>query len=169
MYSNNTRKELNATNWKLFMGLQQTAIVAQGLSHAQRRYILRQSINANILTWLIKQVQLNETHETIIDPQSTNISTNADNCTNLLFPNNPTPIQTNPNLLRPTIWQPLYNPNEWIYTDGSLKKGQSRLGAAVIHSPTSTTTYIDASNQDEAHIIIRAELTAIHVAFNTYK
>ncbi len=45
----------------------------------------------------------------------------------------------------------------------------TRIGAAVIHSPANTTTYIDASGQDETHTIMRAEIVAIQVALNTYK
>ena len=60
-------------------------------------------------------------------------------------------------------------PNEWIYTDGSLKKGQPRIGAAVKHSHTNTTTYIGASGQDETYTIVRAELVAIQVALSIYK
>jgi hypothetical protein len=51
----------------------------------------------------------------------------------------------------------------------SLKKDQLRIGAAIIHSPTNTTTYIDASGQDETYTIMRAELATIQVALNTYK
>jgi hypothetical protein len=50
-----------------------------------------------------------------------------------------------------------------------LKKDQPRIGVAVIQSPTNTITYIDASGQDETHTIMRAELAAIQVAFNTSK
>jgi hypothetical protein len=70
---------------------------------------------------------------------------------------------------QPISWQPLHNSNEWIYTDGSLKKGQPRIGAAVIHSPITTTAYIDASGQGETRTIMRAELAAIQVALNTCK
>jgi ribonuclease HI len=70
---------------------------------------------------------------------------------------------------QPIPWQPLHTPNKWIYTDDSIKKGQPRIRAAVIHCPTNTTTYIDASGQDETHTITRAELVAIQVALNTCK
>ncbi len=43
------------------------------------------------------------------------------------------------------------------------------LGAAVIHSLTNTTIYIDASGQKETHTIMRAELAAIFVALDIYK
>jgi len=72
-------------------------------------------------------------------------------------------------LPQPIPWQSLHNLKQEIYTDGSLKKGQPRIGAAVIHSPANTTTYIDAPGQDETHTIMRAELVAIQVALNTYK
>ena len=76
------------------------------------------------------------------------------------------PITTPP---QPIPWQPIHNPEIWTYTDGSHKEGKPRLGASVIHSPTNTTTYIDASGQEETHTIMRAELAAIHVALDKYK
>jgi len=83
--------------------------------------------------------------------------------------NNLITTQTNPFPPHPIPSQPLHNPKEWIYIDGSLEKGQLRTGAALIHSPTNTTTYIDASGQDETNTIMRAELATIQVALNTYK
>jgi ribonuclease HI len=74
------------------------------------------------------------------------------------------PFAPNPTPPYPTIWRPFHSPTEWIYTDGSLKTGKSRLGASVIHSLTSTTAYIDTSGQDETHTNMRAELVAIYVA-----
>ncbi len=53
--------------------------------------------------------------------------------------------------------------------DGSHKEGKPKLGASVIHTPSHTTTYIDASGQDETHTIMRAELAVIHVALDIYK
>ena len=59
-----------------------------------------------------------------------------------------------------------FDPENWIYTDGYLIEGGSRLGAAVIHIPTSTTIHIDASGHEETHTIMRAELVAIYVALD---
>ena len=43
------------------------------------------------------------------------------------------------------------------------------MWVSVIHSPTVTATYIDASGQDETHTITRAGLVAIiHVALDKY-
>ena len=64
---------------------------------------------------------------------------------------------------------PKNNPEEWTFTDGSHKDGNPRQGASIIHSPTNTTTYIDASGEEETHTIMRAELGAIHVALDKYK
>jgi hypothetical protein len=69
----------------------------------------------------------------------------------------------------PTIWKPLHKPSEWIYTDGSLKAEKAGLSASVIHSPTSTTAYIDASGLEETHTITRAELVAIYIALDKWK
>jgi ribonuclease HI len=51
-----------------------------------------------------------------------------------------------------------------VYTDGSDITGQPRLGAVVVHVPTSTTIYIDAWYTNETHTIMRAELVAIYMA-----
>ena len=122
------------------------------------------------MAWLIKQIQIgNTTHETPNEPLPTNIATSTDRHHKPPPTNNPIIPQTTPPPPQPIPWQPLHKPNDWIYTDGSLKKGQPRIGAAVIHSPTNTTTYIDASGQDETHTIMRAELVAIQVALSIYK
>ena len=49
-----------------------------------------------------------------------------------------------------------------------LRHGLSRLGAAVVHIPTSTTIYIDAARTKETRTILRAELVAIHTALTTF-
>ena len=48
-------------------------------------------------------------------------------------------------------------------------KGKPRLGASVINLKTQTTTYIDASGNEETHTIMRAELVAIYVALDMHK
>jgi ribonuclease HI len=53
---------------------------------------------------------------------------------------------------------------EFTYTDGSRQEGNPVLGAAVVHAPTDTVTYIDASGYEENNTINRAELVAIHQA-----
>ncbi len=45
----------------------------------------------------------------------------------------------------PYPWAPKFLPEQWVYTDGSDITGHPRLGAAVVHIPTSTTIYIDAA------------------------
>ena len=77
-------------------------------------------------------------------------------------------------LLAPTLLMltPKYQPEQLMYTDGSDIKGQSRLGAAVIHVPTCTTIYIDAWCIEEIRTIKRAELVAIYKTlykFATYE
>jgi len=47
-----------------------------------------------------------------------------------------------------------------------VKQKKIRLGESVIHSLTSTTTYIDAFDLDETHTITRAELVTIYVALD---
>ena len=38
----------------------------------------------------------------------------------------------------------------------------------VVHIPTNTTIYIDASGTEETHTIMRAELVAIHTTLTTF-
>ena len=68
----------------------------------------------------------------------------------------------------PHPWTPMFTPEHWIYTDGSDIDGHPRLGAAVIHIPTSTTLYIDAAGTEETRTIMRAELVAIHTALTVF-
>ncbi len=131
-----------------------------------RCQILGQTSDINILTWLITQATFTtqSLHTTL-----TQHSIIDHNLPFLPCYNNKTNTQPNPLPPQPTIWQPLYNSEEWTYTDGSHKDGKPRQGASVIHFPTNTTTYIDAYGQDELHTIMRAELVAIHVALDKYK
>ena len=151
------------------MGLQPGSTAAPGLNNSQRCYLLGQTSDSNIFSWLLKQVLAytqnnNETNNDIQTQLPTISSPPA-----FSQPSSNLIVAPNPILPYPTKWKPLHNPSEWIYTDGSLKAGKPRLGASVIHSPTSTTTYIDASGQDETHTIMRAELVAIYVALDKYK
>jgi len=43
------------------------------------------------------------------------------------------------------------------------------LGAAMVHIPTRTTIYIDATGCEETRIIMRAELVAIHTALTRFE
>ena len=73
-------------------------------------------------------------------------------------------------LLAPTPlpWIPKYQPEQWVYTDGSDIKGQPRLGAAVVHVPTCTNLYIDAKGGEETHTIMQVELVAIYTALDKF-
>jgi ribonuclease HI len=62
----------------------------------------------------------------------------------------------------------MFLPKQWVYTDGSCITGHPRLGAAVVHIPTSTTIYIDAAGTEETRTIMRAELMANHTALSTF-
>jgi hypothetical protein len=68
----------------------------------------------------------------------------------------------------PYPWAPKFLPGQWVYTDGSGITGHPRLGAAVVHIPTSTTIYIDVAGTEETRTIMRAELAAIHTALTTF-
>jgi hypothetical protein len=68
----------------------------------------------------------------------------------------------------PLLWTPKYQPEQWVFTDGSNIKGQPRLGAAVVHVPTCTTIYIDAGGTRETCTIMRAELAPIYTALANF-
>jgi hypothetical protein len=68
----------------------------------------------------------------------------------------------------PYPWAPTFLPEQWIFTDVSDITGHHHLGAKVVHIPTSTVIYIDAAGTEETHIVMRAELVAIHTALSTF-
>ncbi len=45
----------------------------------------------------------------------------------------------------PNLWTLKFLPEQWVYTDGFDITGHPRLGAAVVHIPSSTTIYIDVA------------------------
>ena len=59
-------------------------------------------------------------------------------------------------------------PEQWIYTYGCYITGHSRLGAAVVHIPSSTTIYIDDAGIEETRTIMQGELVVIHTALTTF-
>ena len=67
----------------------------------------------------------------------------------------------------PNPWAPRFLPEKWVYTDGSDITDHPRLGAAVVHIPTSTKIYIDVAGTEETRTIMRAEMVAIHTALTT--
>ena len=161
MYYKDILIEPNVFRRELLMGFQSGSIFAPGLTETQRWYLLGQIFDVNIIFWLLKQSLLHTQNQNLIHMiPHTQVQTIAIGLPLLRQIHNLTlaPTSTPPH---PTIWKPLHNPSEWIYRDGSLKTGKPRLGASVIHSPTSTTTYIDASGLEETHTIMRAELVAI--------
>jgi hypothetical protein len=66
----------------------------------------------------------------------------------------------------PLPWILKYQPEKWVYTDGSEIKGQPRLGVAVVHVPTCTIICIYARGTKETRIVMRAELVAIYTALD---
>jgi len=63
---------------------------------------------------------------------------------------------------------PKYQPEQWVYTDGSDIKGRPRLGAAAVHVPTITTLYIDVGGTEETRTIRWTELVAIYTALDNF-
>jgi hypothetical protein len=78
----------------------------------------------------------------------------------------PAPTQPRPNtiILQTTHHNRKWNPKDFVYTDGSLVKGNPTLGAGVVNPRTNTITHIEVKSQPERHTINRAELAAIVVA-----
>ena len=68
----------------------------------------------------------------------------------------------------PELWTRKFTPEAWVYTNGSDIKGQTRLGAAVIHIPTRTTLYIDEAASEETRTAMRAALIAIYTALTRF-
>jgi hypothetical protein len=62
----------------------------------------------------------------------------------------------------------MFSPEELVYTDGYDIKGHARVGAAVVHTPTRTTVYIDAIGCGETRIIMRAKLVVINTAHTRF-
>jgi len=67
----------------------------------------------------------------------------------------------------PHPWTPRFNPQNWIYTNGSDIKDQSRLGASVVHVPTRTAIYIEVGGSKETRTVMRLDLIAMHTALTT--
>jgi len=66
-------------------------------------------------------------------------------------------------------FQAAWNPNDYIYTDGSQKTGNPTLCASIVNPSTHTTTHIDVKLQPERHTINIAELTAITITLELYQ
>ena len=69
----------------------------------------------------------------------------------------------------PVSWCPAWNPDEWVYTDGSKQDPDPTLGAAVVHLASGLTILINATGQEELNTILRAELAAIHQALIVFR
>ena len=78
------------------------------------------------------------------------------------LPSAPLPTPT------PLTRTPKYQPEQWVYTNGSNIKDQPRLGATVIHVLTCTAIYIDEGGTKETRTIMRAELAAIYTALDKF-
>jgi ribonuclease HI len=170
LYYKDTLLKPSATIKEHLMGFHEGTTAAPGLSETDRCQILGQAPDINILTWLLTQAVLTtQTHKPAPHAALTQPPTIESSLPTLLGPDNTTYTPLNPTPPQPIPWQPLHNPEAWTFTDGSYKDENPRQGASVIHSPTNTTTYIDASGQEETQTIMRAKLVAIYFALNKYK
>jgi len=75
-------------------------------------------------------------------------------------PHTPTILHTKPHTRK-------WNPEDFVYTDGSQVKGNNTLGAGVVNPRKEHTTHIEIKSQEERHTINRAELVAITTALRT--
>jgi len=76
----------------------------------------------------------------------------------------------NPKRSRPIKpFQAAWNPDNFIYTDGSQKTVNPTLGASIINPLARTTTHIEIKSKPERHTINRAELAAITMILEFYK
>ena len=138
------------------MGFRVGDTAAPCLSELHRVQLLSQCTDLNTLTWTISTIRTH-TLPTEHDPKCTPSPTHQRGgfTSSLALPG----VMVIPFLPRggaftlpsapllaptPLMWTPKYQPEQWMYTDGSDFKGHPRLGAAVIHAPTCTTIYIDA-------------------------
>ena len=64
---------------------------------------------------------------------------------------------------------PMYNMEDWIYTNGSDINEHIHLGATVTHILSRTTLYINTAGCDKTRTIMRAELVAIHTALAIFE
>ena len=157
------------------MGFRVGDTTGPSLSEAQRVQLLDQCTDLNTLTWAISTIR-RHTLQAEHDPHCHSAPTQQWDTSLLYLPHmRDTPmLPSRGSHIAPTplYWIPKYLPEQWVYTDGSDIKGQSRLGAAVVHIPTCATLYIDAGGTEETRNIMGAELVAIHTAldkFTTHK
>jgi ribonuclease HI len=84
------------------------------------------------------------------------------------YPNIPKPTKRTQRLpLKP--FRATWNPNSFIYTDGSPKTGNPKLRASIVNPQTQITTHIEIKSQPERYTINTAELAAIAVALDLHK
>ena len=158
------------------MGFRVGYFAARGLSKLQRDQVLGQCTDLNTITWTISTIRTHTSfaeHDPRCTPSPTQQFGGYTSCLALpgmrdipfpplrwafTLPSAPPPSPT------PLPWTPKYQPEQWVYPEGSDIKGQLHLGAAGLHVPTCTTIYIDAKGTNETRTITRVELVAIYTA-----
>jgi hypothetical protein len=162
-------KKHDAKLHSLFMGLHPRATAVIGILETKRYYITGQLTYVNIVSWLLEHAtQLTQINKFTDNIPSTHLPNHLNSPPKPPIVKQPDP-RTQPHTsttnTMATPSQPYrVNIRKWFH-----KFGNPQLGALVIHSFTSTFTSIDASGQEEARTIIRAELVAIHIALDKYK
>ena len=113
LYLKDKITEPNSTIKEILMGFQPGTTAAPGLSEMDRCQILGQTSDINIITWLITQATL--TTQATKQSLHTTLTQHSiiDHSLPLLpYYNNKTNTQPNLSPPQPTLWQPLYNPEE---------------------------------------------------------
>ena len=162
------------------MGFRKGDTAASRLSELQRVQLLGQRTDLNTITWTISTIRTYTSfadHEPPCTPSPTHRSgeyTSSPTLLNMMdipflplgraftFPFVPPLDHT------PLPRTPKYQPEQWMYTDGSNIKSQPLLGAAVVYIPACTTMYIDARGTYETRTIMPAELVAIYTALDEF-
>ncbi len=173
----NKLKEPTADIKEVLMGNPLGDTAAPGLSEEQRRHLLGQCIDINLLA--CARAYTPQSIPTLPpqsrDPDPTCPTNNITVCprrlraTPLTLLTQPppdlshlptldtTPGPPNPNdPPDPIAWTPFWTPEQWVYTDGSKIDPNPKLGAAVIQPLASTEIIIDATGIEENNTILRA-------------
>jgi hypothetical protein len=156
IYAMDTPSTPSAEVMEDLMGFYVGDTATHGLSELHRVQLLGHCTDLNTITWTISTIRTNTSFAEHDSRCMTNPTHLSGGYTSYLalpgmrgIPFLPigwtfTLPSTPPLAPTPLPWIPKYQPEKWVYTDGSKIKGQPRLGVAVVHFLACTTIYIDA-------------------------
>jgi hypothetical protein len=138
---------------EVLMGFTSGDTTAEGLSPDQRIHLLGKCTDLNLLRWTLALISTTPTEDPIPSTRVhpgvpwANTSTFSQPLPNLAetqalstrvpqLQHDPIKGEAPP---RPLPWTPKFCPEEWVSTDGSNIKGHPRLGASVVHIPSTST------------------------------